>query len=131
MDEIPIHSFMKELINNLLKLQTLEFDGSVAKTDARIAALRVVIPAQILGHYDRLVVRGKKGVAAVRNQICAGCHVQVPRATVMTLIHGDDIRICENCGRYLYLEAATETKKPKRVKKAASAAEQKSELQPA
>lgn len=124
-----IHSIMKELINNLLKLQALEFDETVAETDGRIAALRAKIPAPILVHFDRLGERGKKGVAAVRNQVCSGCHVQVPRATVLTLMHGDDIRICENCGRYLYLPEMTETKTNKRAKKPAGAGGPKPELQ--
>ena len=123
---------MKELIENLLKLQTLEFNETAdAKTAGRIAELRVKIPAPILVHYDRLAARGKKGVAAVRNQICAGCHVQVPRAVVLTLMHGDDIRICENCGRYLHLPEVTETKNAKRGKKPAGASKQKPELQTA
>jgi len=122
---------MKELIENLLKLQTLEFDETVAETDPRIVALRAKIPAPILAHYDRFVERGKKGVAAVRHQVCAGCHVQVPLAVVMTLMHGDDIRICESCGRYLYLPEPTETAKAKRVKKSAGESAQKTELQAA
>ena len=106
---------MKELIENLLKLQTLEFNETAdARTAGRIAELR-----------------GKKGVAAVRNQICTGCHMQVPLAVVMTLMHGDDIRICENCGRYLHLPEVTETEKAKRGKKPAGAGKQKPELQTA
>ncbi len=90
--------FMKDLIANLLKLQMLEFkETAPADREKQIADLRAKIPAQILAHYDRLVVRGKKGVAAVRNQVCTGCHVQVPRAVVLTLMHGDDIQICESC----------------------------------
>jgi predicted nucleic acid-binding Zn-ribbon protein len=131
MAEIQIHSIMKELINNLLKLQTLQFDETVAESDRRIEALRAKIPAPMLVHYDRLAVRGKKGVAAVRNQVCTGCHVQVPRAVVVTLMHGDDIRICESCGRYLYLPEPTEPNKNKRAKKPASAGEPKPELRAA
>jgi predicted nucleic acid-binding Zn-ribbon protein len=94
---------MKDIIENLLKLQTLEFEESKdAETEARIGELRGQIPSQILGHYDRLVARGKKGVAVVRNQVCTGCHVQVPRGLVVTLMRNDDIQLCESCGRYLY-----------------------------
>jgi predicted nucleic acid-binding Zn-ribbon protein len=112
---------MKELIENLVKLQTLEFPKTTDPAAQKQAAeLRILIPAPILAHYDRLVQRGKKGVAGVRNQVCTGCHVQVPRATVVTLMHGDDIQICESCGRYLYLtEAAAEPKKVRRKKSAA------------
>ena len=47
--------------------------------------------------------RGKKGIAAVRGQICTGCHMQVPRATVVYLMQGTDIQLCGSCGAYLYL----------------------------
>ena len=74
-----------------------------------MAELRAKIPSQILAHYDRLVARGKKGLAAVRGQVCSGCHMQVPLGVVMTLKHGDDIQLCESCGRYLFLPPALET----------------------
>jgi predicted nucleic acid-binding Zn-ribbon protein len=101
---------MKELLQNLIQLQTLEFGGvENENSEASLAELRAKIPSQILAHYDRLVARGKKGVAAVRGQVCSGCHMQVPLGVVMTLKRGQDIQICENCGRYLYLPPAVET----------------------
>lgn len=104
----------KQLLQELLKLQSLDFDESELdeagekEMERKIAELRLHIPLLILNHYDRLVVRGKKGIAAVRNQTCTGCHVQVTRATVINLMHGEDIQVCENCGRYLYLAPAKE-----------------------
>lgn len=100
---------MKSIMQNLLKLQAIEFSESEnpADTPAR-AELRSRIPTQILGHYDRLVARGKKGVALVRRQTCAACHMSIPLGAVLTLTRGDDIVLCENCGRYLYLEAAAQ-----------------------
>jgi len=101
---------MNELFQNLIKLQSLDFgDEPDAQVEAARVALRAQIPAQILGHYDRLVARGKKGVAAVRGQVCSGCHMQVPLGVVMTLRHAQDIQLCENCGRYLYLPADDES----------------------
>ena len=95
---------MDELIRNLLGLQKLEFNE--IQTDdaaALIAELREKIPPPILAHYDRLRVRGKKGLAAVQNQVCTGCHMRLPLAVIMTLRHGQDLQLCDNCGRYLYL----------------------------
>jgi len=90
-------------MRNLLKLQSLEFGETNNAGDiAVIAELRSKIPSQILGHYDRLRARGKKGLAAVRNQVCGSCHVQVPLGVVMTLKRGQDVQLCENCGRYRY-----------------------------
>ena len=99
----------KQLMERLLKLQDLEFDetdlGDAAEKqrEKKIEALRLQIPLPVLNHYDRLRVRGKKGVAGVRHQTCTGCHVQVTRAMVISLMHADDLHPCENCGRYLYL----------------------------
>lgn len=95
---------MKSLMQNLLKLQTLEFgETHDPQAAAVVAELRGKIPAPILGHYDRLRARGKKGVAAVNHQVCMGCHMQVPLGVILTLKHGQDIQLCENCGRYLCL----------------------------
>ena len=98
------------LMENLLKLQTLEFgeiqDDKAAKA---IVELRGKIPAPILDHYDRLRVRGKQGLAAVRHQVCTACHMRVPLGTIMTIKHGQDIQLCDNCGRYLYLPPGEES----------------------
>lgn len=102
--EISVAPGMKEWLQNLLKLQTLEFDEMLEpETDKQIAELRVKVPPPILAHYDRLLAQGKRGLAAVRNQVCTGCHLRVPRAFVLALMQETDIQVCENCGRYLYL----------------------------
>ena len=124
---------MKELFQNLLKLQDLQFaDARGSSAEAAISQLRRKIPLPILEHYDRLVVRGKKGVAIVRNQVCTGCHMRIPIGAINTLMHGDDIQMCETCGRYLYLPpespnppvevpvAAKAAKPPRKPKRKAS-----------
>ncbi|MGA3267128.1 MAG: C4-type zinc ribbon domain-containing protein [Verrucomicrobiota bacterium] len=115
---------MNELLQNLVKLQAIEFDGISEKSaGTTVELLRSKIPPQILGHYDRLMVKGKKGVTAVRNQVCTGCHMRVPIAVVTTLMHDTDIQLCENCGRYLFLaaeapaEPAEAARKPKPAKR--------------
>jgi predicted nucleic acid-binding Zn-ribbon protein len=115
---------MNELLQNLIKLQSLEFEKTSDKAaDPVIAELRGKIPSQILGHYDRLVAHGKKGLAAVRGQVCTGCHMSLPIGVITTLMRGDDIQLCDSCGRYLYLaeemkeEAPKPAAKPTRAKK--------------
>ena len=107
-----------------IKLQAIEFEETTEKiAGATVAELRGKIPAQILGHYDRLVARGKKGVTAIRGENCSSCHIRVPIGAIMTLKRGEDIQLCENCGRYLFLPdtAEMETAPPaapaKRAKK--------------
>ena len=100
---------LKELLQNLINLQSHEFGGSDdAETEAAMTELRAKIPSQILAHYDRIVVKGKKGITLVRDQVCTGCHMRVPIGAVLSLKHGEDIQLCESCGRYLYLAPETE-----------------------
>jgi predicted nucleic acid-binding Zn-ribbon protein len=111
----------------LLKLQSIEFDG-VTSTEKQIAELRAGVPEQILGHYDRLIARGKKGVAVIRNQVCSGCQMRLPIGIINTLMRNEDIQLCDSCGRYLYLPpaqsesppaaAAKPAKKPRKKKAA-------------
>jgi predicted nucleic acid-binding Zn-ribbon protein len=95
---------MNELMRNLFELQSLEFDETVrSDSEGRIAGLRAKIPKPILSHYDRLGDQGKKGVAILRNQVCTGCHMNVPIGVVLDLKRGEDVCLCGNCGRYLHL----------------------------
>jgi predicted nucleic acid-binding Zn-ribbon protein len=106
---------MNELLQNLIRLQAIEFEETTEKiAGSTVAELRAKIPAQILGHYDRLIARGKKGVTAIRGENCSSCHIRVPLGAIMTLKRGEDIQLCENCGRYLYIveEPAAATPPP-------------------
>jgi hypothetical protein len=98
----------------LAELQTLEFGPDASSPSKKTAAekLRAKAPPQILGHYDRLRVRGKKGLALVRNQVCTECHMTIPVGTVITIMKGDDIQLCGNCGRYLFVEEQGDASPP-------------------
>jgi hypothetical protein len=107
--QVAVATAMNAAIQNLLKLQTLDFaDASDAASDAQIQELRAQIPPQVLGHYDRLRVRGKKGVALIRNKTCTGCHMQQPIGKITVLMRNEDIQLCDSCGRYLYLPTESE-----------------------
>ncbi len=111
----------------LVQLQKIEFGPNPESPSAKAAAekLRAQVPYQILGHYDRLRAQGKKGLAVIRNKkVCAECHMAVPIGMVVSVMRGDDIQLCGNCGRYLYVEPeapapepAPELPKPKRTRK--------------
>lgn len=104
---------MNTLLQNLLRLQAIDFGESAEELSERaLAELRGSIPEPIRGHYDRLVARGKKGVALVRNQVCTGCHMRVPIGTINTLMHARDIQLCGSCGRYLCLAEIAQAIEP-------------------
>jgi predicted nucleic acid-binding Zn-ribbon protein len=109
---------MNSVIQNLLSLQALEF-GEVKgeNVESQAAELRGKIPQPILGHYDRLRARDRKGVALVRNQVCTGCHMRVPIGQVTVIMRGEDIQLCETCGRYLYISPELEAAAPAEASK--------------
>jgi predicted nucleic acid-binding Zn-ribbon protein len=94
---------MIKMMEDLLALQELQWRKGKGGREQEIEALRKAIPNPLLDHYDRLQVRGKKGVAILRNGVCTECHMRVPIGTLVTLAHGQDVQLCGNCGRYLYL----------------------------
>jgi predicted nucleic acid-binding Zn-ribbon protein len=95
---------MIQAFRELVKLQDIEFGVVTDKAaEKQIAELRAAIPAPILAHYDRLRVRDKKGIVAIRNQVCTGCHMGLPIGKITVVMRGEDIQLCENCGRYLYM----------------------------
>lgn len=124
---------MNETIKILLQLQSLEFNDKATPGQEKLAAeLRAKVPPPILAHYDRLVARGKKGVALIRNQSsCSACHISVPRGVVLTLMHNTDVQLCESCGRYLYLPEPTAAPEPAATKKITKPRKPKAELQTA
>lgn len=92
-----------KVLEILLQLQDLELgpraDSPATRREAE--ALRRQVPVPILGHYDRLVTRGKKAVALVRHGVCTGCQMKLPSGLYAKLLRQDDVCVCDNCARYL------------------------------
>ena len=99
---------MRKTMDRLLALQKLQFDVRARPTvaQAELEKLRAKVPSAILAHYERLVARGKKGVALARNGVCSECHLRITGGKLIGLSVGTDIQLCDNCGRYLYLPEA-------------------------
>ena len=95
-------------MEHLLEIQALVLTDRALSRDqeARVQELRTQVPEPILAHFDRLIVRGKKGVAIARNGACGECHLRLPSGTLAQLAKADDVHLCENCDRYLYLPPA-------------------------
>ena len=99
---------MKAMVENLFALQQLVLKSSrvTSEQEAKIRQLRKNVPLPVLGHFDRIVKSGRKGVALVRHGVCSECHVRVSAGTAASLIRPKDLYLCESCGRYLLLDPA-------------------------
>ena len=97
---------MRKIMDHLLALQKLQFDllGQTVTSKAEAEQLRGEVPSPILAHYERLVARGKKGLALVRTGVCSECHLRLTAGKLVNLsATPNEIHLCDNCGRYLYL----------------------------
>lgn len=100
---------MKSLMESMLQIQELQLiQEEDPANHPELIALRKTVPSQILGHFDRMLARGKKGVAVIRNKTCTGCRMNIPIGTIATLMRNQDIQLCGSCGRYLYLPPTPE-----------------------
>lgn len=118
-----------KIIERLFELQELEMGSHAANPESRrlIETIRKEIPGPVLGHYDRLIARGKKGVALVQRGVCSGCRMKLASGVCGALLRDEDIAMCDSCARYLLLvpdlvgadEVAPAPAKPKRARRTA------------
>lgn len=95
---------MKQLMETMLRIQDLQLDQEEdPESHPVLKKLRKTVPPQIIGHFDRMLARGKKAVASVRNQACSSCRMKIPIGNIAVLMRNEDIQLCGSCGRYLYL----------------------------
>lgn len=95
-----------------------EFDARVAESKARLddevkarEAVFATLPAQLASVYNRLVQRGRDGVAVaeVVNGSCSSCFMALRPHLQMEVKKGDQIITCESCTRILYVSSEATT----------------------
>jgi len=65
--------------------------------------LAEVVDPGVRSKYERLFKqKGQNVVVGIQHGVCAGCHMQLSRATVVTCQAEQEIVTCINCGRILY-----------------------------
>ena len=96
---------MRKIMDHLLAVQNVHFSAGRRSPAvlAEVAQRRAEVPPPILAHFDRLLARGKKGVAVVHSGVCTACHMRITTGKLANLSADTDICLCDNCGRYLYL----------------------------
>jgi predicted nucleic acid-binding Zn-ribbon protein len=99
---------MLKIMEHMLALQNFQLNAHLQSPAvlAEVEQRRAAVPPPILAHFDRLLARGKKAVAVIRDGVCTECHLRVTTGKLANLSANNDIWLCDNCGRYLYLPEA-------------------------
>jgi len=53
--------------------------------------------------YERLTAKHTRAVVPVENRTCLGCFQSVPPSFFSAVTKDQPVKVCENCGRILYL----------------------------
>lgn len=68
-------------------------------------ALRALIGSAFIKKFD--LIRGRRNgraVVAVRNEVCEGCHMNIPPQMFNDLIRSEELMLCPHCTRIIYCE---------------------------
>lgn len=78
-------------------------EAAVDELDRKIADMEARLPPAVRSRYERLTRRGR-AVVPVIGGVCYGCFVRVPTAVwAADAGRNEELHVCENCGRFLYL----------------------------
>lgn len=69
----------------------------------KIAELEDRLEPEVRSRYDRVTPHLDRVVVPVIHGVCYGCFVSIPTATVGDQDVHQQLRSCENCGRFLYV----------------------------
>ncbi len=62
------------------------------------------IDSEIIFKFQRIIQRNRKGIVAVRGNVCDGCHMILPAQFANEIRGGKKILFCPYCSRILYYE---------------------------
>ncbi len=119
--ELAEHAPEVERLRGELESNIEGFEKEVESQTKQLAAARklhekltVALPKQSATLYTRIASRIRNGqaLAEARNNSCTACLMRLRPQTMSEVRRGDDLIICENCGRILYYVPAEEASPP-------------------
>jgi hypothetical protein len=108
----PAMHDIQKITKSLKRLNDLEarpssvWVGALTERERRLAVERARqgLPTALLGHHDRMIARGKRSLATVRNGVCGACHIRLPIGHRRGAVPGGDLDVCDNCGVFIEWE---------------------------
>ena len=67
------------------------------------------IDSEIIFKFQRIIQRNRKGIVAVRGNVCDGCHMILPAQFANEIRGGQKILFCPYCSRILYYEESADS----------------------
>lgn len=80
----------------------VEIEDAVEEIDRKLEELEERLDDSVRATYRRISRSLDRAVVPVLNGVCYGCFIAVPRSWASEAAENEEIRTCQNCGRFLY-----------------------------
>jgi uncharacterized protein len=81
----------------------MSVDQAVEQIEEKIAEMEQSLEGPVRNRYTRLSGSRGRFIVPVINGTCFGCFVSIPTAVASESERNEELRYCDNCGRFLYL----------------------------
>ena len=85
-----------------------EFNAKLEELKQQEDEISSGIESQILIKFQRIIKRNRKGIVAVRSNVCEGCNMILPAQFANEVRKGEDILFCPYCSRILFYEESAD-----------------------
>ena len=79
----------------------ISIDSAVEQLDTKVAEMEESLDPRVRNRYKRLAGSRGRFIVPVINGTCFGCFVSIPTAVASE--RNEELRYCDNCGRFLYM----------------------------
>ncbi|MBN2483871.1 MAG: hypothetical protein JXD21_06705 [Candidatus Omnitrophica bacterium] len=88
-----------------LSREIKEIESEIAQHQTKRKVIAETVDRQILSRYEQLLQsRGGRAAAPVINENCGACHMRMTAQTINEIKMYDELKICSNCVRILYIQ---------------------------
>ncbi len=96
-------SDVNESKNNLTR-ELDELKSQLTGLEAQEKEMSDGIDSEIIFKFQRIIQRNRKGIVAVKGNVCDGCHMILPAQFANEVHKGEKILFCPYCSRILFYE---------------------------
>lgn len=87
-----------------LDKELAEYNKKLAELEKKEAVEAEGIDSETIIKFQRIIRRNRKGIVAVKGNVCDGCHMVLPAQFANEVHHGEKILFCPYCSRILFYE---------------------------
>lgn len=92
-----------------LDREIAEYSSMLEDLKAKESEMSEGIDSETIIKFQRIIKRNRKGIVAVKGNVCDGCHMVLPAQFANEVHHGEKILFCPYCSRILFYEESADT----------------------